>query len=103
MESSCTICFATTRKPNLANASATAGPEISTREPRAQESLTVITAAVKPAPLVSTVEEDIFLLFLLATTARCSSRFTANSRGHASARGTLFRRFPTAVALRFVQ
>jgi hypothetical protein len=36
--------------------SATAGPERSTRSPRAQESLTVTTAAVE----VSGVEEDIF-------------------------------------------
>src|SRR5579863_2810350 len=41
--------------------SLTAGPERSTRSPRAQESLTVMTAAVSP----SGVEEDIFFFFLL--------------------------------------
>src|SRR6185312_2254295 len=40
--------------------SATAGPERSARSPRAEESLTVRTAAVK----TSGVEEDIFLFFL---------------------------------------
>src|SRR5450432_4417966 len=40
---------------------ATAGPEVSLRSPRAQESLTVSTAARK----VSGVEEDIFFLFTL--------------------------------------
>src|SRR3984957_14421171 len=41
--------------------SLTAGPERSTRSPRAQESLTVRTAAVSP----SGVEEDIFFFLLL--------------------------------------
>src|SRR5271167_3781179 len=40
--------------------SPTAGPETSARSPRAQESLTVMTAAVRP----SGVEEDIFFFLL---------------------------------------
>src|SRR5579863_2457668 len=42
--------------------SATAGPDRSARSPRAQESLTVMTAAVNN----SGVEEDIIILFFLA-------------------------------------
>src|SRR5258707_845859 len=48
---------------------ATAGPEASLRSPRAQESLTVSTAARN----VSGVEEDIF--FLLALAAAVAPRF----------------------------
>src|SRR5947207_15085433 len=46
----------TNSKPALRRASATAGPERSDRSPRADESLTVSTAAVR----LSAVEEDIF-------------------------------------------
>src|ERR1700722_528405 len=46
MESSGTVSSLTTSNPDFCKSSATAGPETSTRSPRAQESLTVITAAV---------------------------------------------------------
>src|SRR5580658_10464065 len=69
MESSWTIWVATTRNPSFFKTSTTAGPETSTRSPRAQESLTVTTAAVStagpgfPCDEASIVEEDIFFLF----------------------------------------
>src|SRR6476646_7042521 len=47
--------------------SATAGPERSARSPRAEESLTVRTAAVR----TSGVEEDIFLFLLGASVISC--------------------------------
>src|SRR5271170_5690781 len=50
--------------------SPTAGPERSARSPRAQESLTVMTAAVRP----SGVEEDIFF-FLLGRFSAVPLRF----------------------------
>src|SRR5271154_6896404 len=50
--------------------SPTAGPERSARSPRAQESLTVTTAAVRP----SGVEEDIFF-FLLGRFSAVALRF----------------------------
>src|SRR5712692_1979698 len=54
--SSGTISVATTENLRFLRACATAGPERSARAPRAEESLTVRTAAVK----ASGVEEDIF-------------------------------------------
>src|ERR1700691_975878 len=82
MESSCTICRATTRKPDFFRTSATAGPERSARSPRAQESLTVTTAAVKITGSVSSaIEEDIFFLFRPPT----GSAATRTRAGHTSA------------------
>src|ERR1700690_3525006 len=85
MPSSCTVSFATTRKPCPTSTSATAGPERSARSPRAQESLTVTTAAVKGVAIGaedsgSVVEEDIFLLFLALTSA-----WTWNARAYHAA------------------
>src|SRR5579864_2165517 len=59
--SSGTTSRAAMRKPFFSRAAATAGPPRSSRSPRADESLTVITAAVK-----SGVEEDIFFLGLIS-------------------------------------
>src|SRR5580658_3936162 len=109
MESSCTICVATTRKPSFFKISATAGPETSTRSPRAQESLTVTTAAVSttgrgsPCDEASIVEEDIFFLFP-PSTAAARARAAAAGR-NARAGGTVFRadRLAAAIALRFVE
>src|SRR6266849_7043564 len=58
--SSGTISVATTAKLRCCRMFATAGPDTSARSPRAEESLTVRTAAVR----TSGVEEDIFLFFL---------------------------------------
>src|SRR5277367_489472 len=119
MPSSCTISLATMRKPRPARTSTTAGPERSARSPRAQESLTVTTAAVngvafgagKPG---SVIEEDIFFLFLALASACAgtggASR-TARARRGSCARGTdagvctrnLFRSFPGSVTLSFIQ
>src|SRR5437660_3034032 len=62
--SSGTTSRATILKPDFSSTPATAGPEISARSPREEESLTVTTAAVKAAD-VSIVEEDILFLHLL--------------------------------------
>src|SRR5277367_6756719 len=51
--------------------SPTAGPERSARSPRAQESLTVTTAAVRP----SGVEEDIFFFLLWFSAVAVALRF----------------------------
>src|ERR1700689_3278513 len=74
MESSCTILVEVTRKPCFFSTSTTAGPERSTRSPREQESLTVMTAAVSSAggrlcADTSVIEEDIIFLFRAATRA----------------------------------
>src|ERR1700722_14171469 len=62
--SSATISVATTSKLRFLRISATAGPERSARWPRAEESLTVRTAAVCASEVrTSGVEEDIFLFF----------------------------------------
>src|SRR5271156_774626 len=106
MESSCTICFATTRKPNFASDSATAGPETSTRSPCAQESLTVSTAAVYPAGrFTSIVEEDIFLLFRPPTTAGANARTAGCGSDCACAAimGDFLGRFRATFPLRFVK
>src|SRR5271155_1562583 len=109
MESSCTIWVATTRKPSFFKISTTAGPERSTRSPRAQESLTVTTAAVRttgaefPWDDASTVEEDIFFLFPPAAAAartRAAAAGRATRTGAAILRDT---RLPAAIALRFVE
>src|SRR5271166_1323549 len=64
MESSGTISRAAIRKLSFSKTCATAGPDSSVRSPRAQESLTVTTAARKDSGVsTSAVEEDIFLLF----------------------------------------
>src|ERR1700687_2994831 len=65
--SSATISVATTEKFLCSRIAATAGPERFFRSPRADESLTVRTAAVDLLLLAaepSGVEEDIFLFFL---------------------------------------
>src|SRR5579864_6909416 len=62
--SSGTTSRAATRKPFFSRAAATAGPPRSSRSPRADESLMVITAAVS-----SGVEEDIFFFGLLSAVA----------------------------------
>src|ERR1700733_2153886 len=56
--SSVTTSVPMSENSRLRRSSQTAGPDRSTRSPRAQESLTVMTAAVSP----SGVEEDIFFL-----------------------------------------
>src|SRR5262249_23598596 len=63
--SSGTVSMWEMRKPCLRRSSATAGPDRSCLSPRARESLTVRTAAVKD----SGVEEDIFLFLGLSTVA----------------------------------
>src|SRR5271156_44951 len=65
--SSETISVPTMENFLFLSASATAGPERSARSPRAQESLTVSTAAVHASGAGSGVEEDIF--FFLPTLA----------------------------------
>src|SRR5580704_782291 len=86
MESSCTVCVAITRKPSFFKTSATAGPEMSRRSPRAQESLIVTTAALStagpgfPCDEASIVEEDIFFLFPPAAAA-ARTRAAAARRG----------------------
>lgn len=68
VESSGTSSRPVTWKPEVARSSATAGPEASWRSPRAQESLTVITAAEKiVGGLTLVVEEDVFFLFRIPT------------------------------------
>src|ERR1700728_1433987 len=62
MESSGTISCAAIRKLSFSRTGATAGPDKSFRSPRAQESLTVTTAARKTSGVAtSAVEEAIFL------------------------------------------
>src|SRR5580700_988303 len=109
MESSCTICVATTRNPSFFKISTTAGPETSTRSPRAQESLTVTTAAVStagpgfPCDEASIVEEDIFFLF---PPPAASARTRAAAAGRSARCGAaVFRasRLAAAISLRFVQ
>src|SRR5271166_2088653 len=97
MESSCTICVCTTRKPDFFSTSTTAGPERSTRSPREQESLTVTTAAVNTEP--SVVEEDIILLFRPATTRARAGHTSASGRNL----GRLFSGLHPGIALRFVE
>src|ERR1039458_10162343 len=100
MESSCTICVCTTRKPSFFRTSTTAGPERSTRSPREQESLTVTTAAVRSCGVGrSAVEEDIFFLFLAASASAGWAAGSAWSR----ARRSFFDGFRAAIALRFVE
>src|SRR5208282_4338509 len=109
MESSCTICVATTRKPSFFKTSATAGPETSTRSPRAQESLTVTTAAVLtagpgfPCDEASIVEEDIFFLFPPSTAAARTRAATAGRSTRCGAGVFRARRLAAAIALRFVE
>src|SRR5216684_2684229 len=68
LSSSGTTARATILKPRFSSTPATAGPEISARSPREEESLTVTTAAVNPAGSgeVSVIEEDILFLRLPA-------------------------------------
>src|SRR5271170_2504889 len=97
------------RKPSFFKISTTAGPERSTRSPRAQESLTVTTAAVSNAGAgfpwddVSTVEEDIFFLFPPASAAARTRG--AAAAGRACAGAAIFRDtgLAAAIALRFVE
>src|ERR1700733_12196645 len=115
MESSCTICAATTRKPDFFSTSATAGPERSARSPRAQESLTVTTAAVKTTGTRSSaIEEDIFFLFRPPTTGARTGVRTRTRAGHTSvgpaartvdgsALRALSHGLHAAIALRFVE
>src|SRR5438445_7385017 len=72
--SSATIRVSITVKWNSCRVRATAGPEASLRSPRAQESLTVSTAARK----VSGIEEDI--LFLLDLAAAVAARFVEQTQ-----------------------
>src|SRR5271154_2452143 len=107
MESSCTIRVATTRKPSFFKTSTTAGPETSTRSPRAQESLTVTTAAVKTAG-PSVVEEDIFFLFRPAAARTRAGHSAAGSAavagaGADSALGALLHSLRATIALRFIE
>src|ERR1700692_3589193 len=108
MESSGTVLVAITRKPSFFRMSATAGPEISARSPRAQESLTVTTAALKAAGAdpsfdfdCSVIEEDIFLLFP-GSAARSADGGGCVSRGDGAA-NAVWRRLSAAFALRFVE
>src|ERR1700693_3936916 len=104
MESSCTICVCTIRNPDFFKTSTTAGPETSTRSPRAQESLTVTTAAVKTTE-PSVVEEDIFFLF---RPPAASARAARDSAGPPAVVGTaagsaFLSDLPAGIALRFVE
>src|SRR5580700_5144230 len=109
MESSCTICVAITRKPSFFKTSATAGPETSTRSPRAQESLTVTTAAVStagpgfPCDEASIVEEDIFFLFPAAAAGARARAAAAGRSARAGARVFRAGRLAAAIALRFIE
>src|SRR5450755_1734678 len=124
MESSGTTSRAAILKWSFCRSSATAGPERSSRSPRAQESLTVITAAVRTCG--SAIEEDIFL-FIPSRGAGSARRCRHNGRrwrsGHRCGRSKCRRsrskrilwwscrwcgccsglRLPAAVARRFVE
>src|SRR5215467_5358297 len=97
MRSSVTISRMATAKPRCSRTFATAGPERSSRSPRAQESLTVTTAAVIFEAEGLAVEENIFLFFLLAF---CGSGCRRGSR--CSGRGSWLR-LTARLALRFVK
>src|SRR5438477_3505724 len=73
VSSSGTMSRATTRNLCFWRAAATAGPLRSSRSPREEESLTVMTAAVS-----SGVEEDIFFLGLI--TASVAVRFVKQAQ-----------------------
>src|SRR5271169_675335 len=101
MESSGTTSCAVTEKPSFCRSCATVGPERSCRSPRAQESLTVTTAAVSPSS--SAIEEDIFLFFPSAP-ARRTGRRTWGTRGRRSLdRCRRWLRFATTITRRFVE
>src|SRR5450755_3236275 len=116
MESSGTTSRAAILKSSFCRSCATAGPERSSRSPRAQESLTVITAAVSTCG--SAIEEDIFL-FVPSRRGRnrhgwgdrCGRRRGECRWGRSKRvlwrssrwRGCGGLRFPAAVARRFVE
>src|SRR5207245_8263714 len=79
--------------------SATAGPDASFRSPRAQESLTVTTAAVRTV-LGSAIEKNVFLFVFPA--AHRNGRRRSGDRGRGSLHGRGFR-FSTAVPGRFIE
>src|ERR1035438_7929594 len=103
MESSGTTSRTATTKRYLSRNCETAGPDRSCRSPRAQESLTVTTAAVSSTG--SAIEEDIFL-FLTFGPSKNRSRRRCRTGGKWR-RGCGRRRFGLSfcatVALRFVQ
>src|SRR5271166_547811 len=116
MESSGTISRAAIRKLSFSKTCATAGPDSSVRSPRAQESLTVTTAARKNSGVsISAVEEDIFLFFPSAAAGarrtsgrgygrtRCRIADTRIATGCAAARAGNLAALGAAVAGRFVE
>src|ERR1700727_1810175 len=107
MASSGTTSRTATRKPCLSRNCETAGPDRSCRSPRAQESLTVTTAAVSSTG--SAIEEDIFLFLTFGPSrSLCGSRNRGRSRTGSDRRCSCHRRrfglsFTATVALRFVE
>src|SRR5579864_210990 len=96
MESSGTTSRAATENLSFCSSCATAGPERSSRSPRAQESLTVTTAAVNAGG--SAIEEDIFLFFPPAWPRAARRRTRCRRRSRRCRLG-----FRAAISSRLVQ
>src|SRR5580765_7145450 len=104
MTSSGTISRGPTENWTFSRNWATAGPDRSSRSPRAQESLTVTTAAVSTVAELA-IEQNVFLFILALAYRGRSGRMGDRHRGGDGRRRGFDRsrlRFPTTVTRRLV-